>query len=113
VTAQPAAQATADRAASDPATLVPTATAAARPTDHITAGQITEFLHQLAEPGVRTRRDDPTRRAALPARKTDLLRRIAAEHTPTPAGPLPPTTPPPTTPPPTTPPPTTPKGRTP
>lgn len=108
MTARPAAGATADRAASDPATLVPTTTAAAQPTDHITAGQITEFLHQLAEPGVRTRRDDPTRRAAFPARKTDLLRRIAAEHTPTPAGPRPPTTPPPTTPPPTTP-----QGRTP
>lgn len=98
MTAQPAAQATADRAASNPTTLVPTATAAARPTDHVTAGQITEFLHQLAELRVRTRRDDPPMRAAFLARKTDLLRRIAAEHTRTPAQPLPPTTPSPTTP---------------
>lgn len=93
MTAQPAAQATTDRAASDPPTLVPTATAAARPTDHVTAGEITEFLHQLAEPQVRTRRDDSARRAAFLARKTDLLRRIAAKHTRAPAGPLPPTTP--------------------
>jgi hypothetical protein len=93
VTAQPAAGATADRAASDPTTLVPTATAAARPTDHVTAGQITEFLHQFAALRVRTRRDGPARWAAFLARKTDLLRRIAAKHTRTPAGPLPPTTP--------------------
>jgi hypothetical protein len=93
MTAQPAAQATADRAASDPTTLLPTASAAARPTDHVTAGQITEFLHQLAELRVRTRREDPPRRAAFLTGKTDLVRQITAEHIRTPAEPLAPTTP--------------------
>jgi len=98
VTAQPTGRAAADQAASDPTTLVPTPAA-----DHVTAREITEFLPHLAELRA-ARRDDPARRAAFLARKTDLFTRITNQHARTADDPPPSTTP-------TTP--TTPEGRTP
>jgi hypothetical protein len=113
VTAQPAGRAAADRAASDPAPLVPTATATAtaEASDHVTAGEIAEFLAHLARFHSPALGGDPADRAVLLARKAELLRRIAEQHARTAAGPPAPTTPPPTTPPPTTP--MAPEGRTP
>lgn len=95
MTAQPAGRAATDRAASDPTTLLPTAAAAA---EHVTAGQITEFLGHLAELRAGAGRDDPAQRAAFLARKADLFTRIATQHARTPAEPPPSTTPPATTP---------------
>lgn len=92
MTAQPAGRAATDRATSNPTTLLPTATAAAGPAEHVTVTEIAEFLHHLAELRVGAHRDDPALRAAFLARKADLFTRIAAQHTPTPAQP-PPTTP--------------------
>jgi hypothetical protein len=116
VTAQPAGRSAADRAASDPAPLLPTATTTAGPFDHVTAAEIAEFLAHLARFRSPALGGDPTDHAVLLARKAELFTRIAEQHARTAAGPPPPTTPPPTTPPPTTPPPTTPmapEGRTP
>ncbi|MDT5024805.1 MAG: hypothetical protein QOE61_1231 [Micromonosporaceae bacterium] len=83
----------ADRPASDASALVPTPAAATRAVDHVTAGEIAEFLHHLARfrsPAVGGQRGE---HAALLARKTELLARIAGQHARTAPGP-PPTTPP-------------------
>jgi hypothetical protein len=84
VTAQPLARAAADRAVSDPAALVPTPTPAAR---HVTAEEIAAFLHDLARTRSPALGGDRADRAALLARKTELLQRIADQHLPpTPEG---------------------------
>jgi hypothetical protein len=111
VTAQPAGRSAADRAASDPAPLLPTATTTAGPFDHVTAAEIAEFLAHLARFRSPALGGDPTDHAVLLARKAELFTRIAEQHARIAAGPPPPTTPPPTTPPPTTP--MAPEGRTP
>jgi len=77
VTAQPLGRAAADRAVSDPAALVPTPTPAA---SSVTAREIAAFLHDLARtrpPALGGNRAD---RAALLARKAELLARIADQH---------------------------------
>ncbi len=104
MTTRPTNQAAADRAAGHLAPPAP-ATDAAAGGDHVTAREITEFLHDLARIRSADLDTDPTERAALPARKTDLFTRIADQHTHT-DHPPPSTTPPPTTP-------TAPEGRTP
>jgi len=71
----------ADRAANDPAPLVPTAT-----TDPVTAREIAEFLRHLAELSHRPRTADPGERAAFLARKAELFTRLGADPT-TPASP--------------------------
>jgi len=85
VTTQPAEQAGADRAISDPTALIPTPTPT---TSHVTAREISEFLRHLVE----LRVDDPTERDAFLARKAALFARIADPHPhrgtgPTPAAP--------------------------
>jgi hypothetical protein len=51
-------------------------------TDHVTATDIAEFTHHLADMRHRQpRADDPVERALFLARKADLLIRIAAQHT--------------------------------
>jgi hypothetical protein len=50
--------------------------------DAVTARDIAEFLHHLAEPGRGARSDDHAERAQFLARKADLLTRIADQHTP-------------------------------
>jgi hypothetical protein len=88
----------ADRPASDASALVPTATAATtteatRGGDHVTAGEIAEFLHDLARFRSPAVGGQPAEHAALLARKTELLGRIADQHARTAPGPHP-TTPP-------------------
>jgi hypothetical protein len=83
VTARPAGPAAADQAAGDPTPLIPTAAAAdpgAGP-DRVTAREIVEFLHHLAELRDSSHSDDPGERAAFAARKADLFTRIAADPT--------------------------------
>jgi hypothetical protein len=92
VTTQPAGRAAADQAASNPASLVPTTTTTAADPDtgpervtaeRVTAREIVEFLHQLAElrPGTHTDTggDEPGERAAFLARKAELFTRLAAD----------------------------------
>jgi len=93
MTAQPASRSAADRALSDPAALVSTATVATELAGHVTAPEITEFLRHLAELRVGARRDDPTKRAAFLALKTELFARIADQHARPAAGSPPPMTP--------------------
>lgn len=85
MTAQPLGRAAADRALSDPAALIPTPTPAA---DHVTAREIAAFLHDLARTRSPALGGDPADRAALLARKAELLARIADQHAlpPTPEG---------------------------
>ena len=85
MTAQPLGRAAADRAVSDPAALIPTPTPAA---DHVTAREIAAFLHDLARTRSPALGGDPAARAALQARKAELLARIADQHAlpPTPEG---------------------------
>lgn len=94
---EPASRATTNQAASDPAPLLTTATATASaaggPTDHVTAGEITEFLHHLARYRPPALGGDPADRATLLARKADLLTRITDQHARTAAGPPSTTTP--------------------
>jgi hypothetical protein len=80
VTARPAGRAAADQAASNPASLLPTATDTGpeRVTaERVTVREITEFLRHLAE--LRAGGDDPGERAAFMARKAELFTRIAAD----------------------------------
>lgn len=90
---EPASRATTDQAASDPAPLLTTTTAAGGPTDHVTAGEIAEFLHHLARYRSPALGGDPADRATLLARKTDPFTRIADQHARTTAGPPSTTTP--------------------
>jgi hypothetical protein len=100
VITEPASQATTDQAASDPAPLLTTttttaaatatATATGGPTDHVTAGEIAEFLHHLARYRSPALSGDPADRATLLARKTDPFTRIADPHAHT--APSPPST---------------------
>jgi hypothetical protein len=85
VTAQPARPNASDRAASDPAPLIPTTTdrIAANP---VTAREIAEFLRHLAELSHSPRGGDPGARAAFLARKAELFTRLGADPT-TPASP--------------------------
>ena len=83
----PASPAAAGRATSNPAPLVPTATAADPPPagpDHVTVREIVEFLRDLAELRAGTHgdtgRDNPRERAAFLARKAELFTRIGAQH---------------------------------
>jgi hypothetical protein len=50
------------------------------PTGHVTAGEITEFLHHLARTRPPALGGDPADYAALLARKADLITRIADQH---------------------------------
>ena len=50
------------------------------PPPRVTAGEIAEFLHQLARHRTPSRGGDPTSHAALLARKADLFARIADQH---------------------------------
>jgi hypothetical protein len=87
VNTHPANRPAADRATSDPAPLVPTATTADPPPagpDPVTAREIADFLRDLAELRSGARGDDPAERAAFLARKAELLARIAADPAPTP-----------------------------
>ncbi|MBF6558437.1 MAG: hypothetical protein IVW52_20275 [Acidimicrobiales bacterium] len=85
----------ADRPASDTSALVPTATTATRPAEHVSAGEIAEFLHDLARFRSPAAGGQPGEHAALLARKTELLDRIADQHARASTGPHhPPTTPP-------------------
>jgi hypothetical protein len=85
VTAQPVHPNASDRATSDPALLVLTATTDRIAADPVTAREIAEFLRHLAE--LRgARGGDPTERAAFLARKAELFTRLAA-HPTTPARP--------------------------
>jgi hypothetical protein len=88
VTARPLGRAAADRAGSDPAALLPTPTPAA---DRVTAREIAALLHDLARTRSPALGGDPADRAALLARKAELLARITDQHTlpPTPEGPTP------------------------
>jgi hypothetical protein len=93
----------ADRTAGDTAALLPTATTTTGPADHgapdhVTAREITEFLRGLARIRLPAVGADPAHYAALPARKTELFARIAAQHPraasdPPVASPTPPTAP--------------------
>lgn len=78
MTAQPARPNASDRATSNPAPLVPTATTDT--SDTVTAREITDFLHDLAElPSARS--GDLIERAAFLARKAELFTRLAAVPT--------------------------------
>ena len=85
MTAQPLGRAAADRAVSDPAALIPTPIPTA---DQVTAREIAAFLHDLARTRSQALGGDPAARAALLARKAELLARIADQHAlpPTPEG---------------------------
>jgi len=91
VITEPASRATTNQAASDPAPLLTTTVGG--PTDHVTAGEIAEFLHHLARYRSPALGGDPADRATLPARKTDPFTRIADPHARTAAGPPSTTTP--------------------
>ena len=112
---QPSGPTAADRSPGDAAALLPTATGAAQPADHptaghptaghVTAGEIAEFLRHLARFRSPAVGGDPAdQAAALLARKAELFARIADQHAHA-------VTDPPSTAAPTTP--TTPEGRTP
>ena len=83
MTAQPGGRVAADQAGGDPAALVPTPTPAAGhvTTGHVTAGEISEFLRDLAELRVGARGADPAGRAAFLTRKAALFARIPDPHT--------------------------------
>ena len=74
MTAELAGAAAADRAASAPAALLPPAA------DHVTAREIAAFVHDLARTRSPAPGGDPADRAALLARKAELLQRIADQH---------------------------------
>lgn len=78
---QPTGPNAADRSAGDAAALLPTATAATGPADHVTAREIAEFLRHLARFRSPAVGGDPAEHAALLARKTEMFARIADQHT--------------------------------
>jgi hypothetical protein len=86
VTAQPTRPTTEDRAASNPATLIPTPTPTPTPATgqatagHVTARDISKLLRHLADLRVGAPGNDPAVRAAFMTRKASLLARIADPH---------------------------------
>jgi hypothetical protein len=86
VSTQPSGPIVADRSVGDAAALLPTATPAPGPADHVTAREIAEFLRHLARLRSPAVDADPAKLAALLARKTELFTRIADQHARTATG---------------------------
>jgi len=72
-----------ERATSDPTPLVPTDATDQVTAEHVTAREIAEFLHHLAEVSADVRSDagDPDALAAFLHRKAELFTRLTADLT--------------------------------